>query len=93
MSSALRLRIEGTGLQVIETLLAKLHNQRGLTTLEPRFHLAMLTLTFVTSPRRLSMPRRRTTTDTLSVMNGALVVGEAAKNGCVSNLRSLRLNI
>ena len=46
----------------------------------------MLLLTLVTTTRCLSVSGRGTATDSLLVVNGAGVVGEAAEDGSVSGL-------
>lgn len=64
--------------QVVKALSAVLHNQWRLATLEPGLHLAMLTLTLVTSSGSLPVARGGTATDSLLLVNSARVVGQAA---------------
>jgi hypothetical protein len=71
---------------VIEPLSTLLLDQRCLTTLKPRLDFAMLPLTLVTSSRRLAMSRRRTASDTFSLLNSALNVGETGKDGRLSGI-------
>lgn len=73
-------------IHIVETLPAVLDNQRCLSTLEPRLDLSMLALTLVTPPRRLAMARRRTTANTLPILDGALVVPEVAQDRGMARL-------
>lgn len=66
---------------------AVLDNQRRLATLEPRLNLAMLSLTLVTSSRSLSMPRGRTSSHALLLLDGAFVVRQVAQDRGMASLR------
>lgn len=73
-------------IQVLKSKASLLEDQRRLTTLEPRPDFPVLLLTLVTSSRRLALARRRTTTDSDSLLVRSCIVGQVGEDGCVPGL-------
>lgn len=74
-------------LLVCKTHPPMLKDQRRLTTLEPRLDFSVLSLTLVTTTRRLAVSRRSTTTFSNPLVVGTPVVAQVAQNRGVPCLR------